>query len=547
MDLLITLAAAVDRLDPAIGAFLDHFRDGHVPLHLSFAIVAAALALLALLIVWGAAALGRIHRLRRLMRGIGSPAEFKRQFRRIDAALTASLFGPAWREYRQSLKASDDGVLYARRPDECLGLHAIDSASFPARFFAAMHGYFIGVGLLLTFVGLVAALKFAAAGVASADLAVAKQALNGLLSAASFKFMTSIAGLGCSLMLSIAARTVTYFIEGAALGLAHDLERVMVPIVAECVAYDQLAATRAQLVALERIASAPAANAGAASDHESLQHILKAFLTEMRGSAGTEMKQLAGKLSDIGDAMGQMQTHIGNSGQGFADQMSLAASRLLRAATTLEASLDGRVQKMGAKIDSLAGSFAKSEATFATVANKAAQDMAQRLGGVLGGFGDFTTSLQSQIASMREIASSLDSARRVLDDSAGTWMRSAAPVAASVEASRQIAAELGQVASRVGTAQRDMAEMARAMVQLSEKTSSVWDNYQSRFEKVDDDLQLVFDRLQGGTRAFGKEFMDFVGKLDSSFAEGMQALALGTEELREVAEILAIGVTAKAA
>jgi hypothetical protein len=547
MNLLITLAAAVDRLDPAIGAFLDHFRDEHVPLHLSFAIVAAALALLALLIVWGAAAFGRIRRLRRLMRGIGSPAELKHQFRRIDAALTASLFGPAWREYRQSLKASDDGVLYARRPDEYLGLHAIDSASFPARFFAAMHGYFIGIGLLLTFVGLVAALKFAAAGVASADLAVAKQALNGLLSAASFKFMTSIAGLGCSLMLSIAARTVTYFIEGAALGLAHDLERVMVPIVAECLAYDQLAATRAQLVALERIASAPAANAGAASDHDGLQHILKAFLTEMRGSAGTEMKQLAGKLSDIGDAMGQMQTHIGNSGQGFADQLSLAASRLLSAATTLQESLDGRVQKVGDKIDALAGTFAKSEAVFATVANKAAQDMAQRLGGVLGGFGDVTTSLQSQISSMREIASSLDAARRVLDDSAGNWMRSAAPVAASVEASRQIAAELGQVAGRVGTAQRDMAEMARAMVQLSEKTSTVWDNYQSRFEKVDDDLQLVFDRLQGGTRAFGKEFMDFVGKLDSSFAEGMQALALGTEELREVAEILAVGVTAKAA
>jgi hypothetical protein len=53
--------------------------------------------------------------------------------------------------------------------------------------------------------------------------------------------------------------------------------------------------------------------------------------------------------------------------------------------------------------------------------------------------------------------------------------------------------------------------------------------------------------LQGGTRAFGNEFMTFVGKLDSSLADGMQALSFGTDELRKVAEILSIDVKAKAA
>ena len=126
-------------------------------------------------------------------------------------------------------------------------------------------------------------------------------------------------------------------------------------------------------------------------------------------------------------------------------------------------------------------------------------------------------------------------------------MQSAAPIAASVEQSRQVAGELRQVADRVGAAQRDMAEMGRAVAQLSEKASSVWDNYRSRFEKVDSELEAVFERLQGGTRAFGKEVMDFVGKLDRSLAEGMQALSVGTEELREVAEMLAGDTKRKAA
>ena len=41
--------------------------------------------------------------------------------------------------------------------------------------------------------------------------------------------------------------------------------------------------------------------------------------------------------------------------------------------------------------------------------------------------------------------------------------------------------------------------------------------------------------------------MDFVGKLDTSLANGMQAFSLGTEELREVVQTLVVGVDAKAA
>jgi methyl-accepting chemotaxis protein len=384
--------------------------------------------------------------------------------------------------------------------------------------------------------------------VASPDLAVAKDALNALLAAASFKFMTSIAGLGSSLVLSVAARSMTYLVESAAQRLADDLERAMVPIVTEGLAYDQLAATRAQLHQLNKIGAAVAAPAapraapaGAdAAQHEALQQILTSFLAEMRGSAGTELKQLATKLSGVGDAVGRMQSHIGHSGQQFADQLSLAASRLLTAATSLQDSLDGRVERVGARIDGLAATFARGEALFSAAAEKAAH-------GMLGGFEAFDASLRSQIGSMREIVASLDGARQALDTSAATWTHCAAPVVAAVGASREITAELGKVADRVGTAQRDMAQMAKAVAQLSERVGTVWDNYSTRFEKIDDELQAVFERLQGGTRAFGEDVMDFVGKLDTSLANGMQAFSLGTEELREVAQMLVVGNDAKAA
>jgi hypothetical protein len=591
MDVFSGFASIVDRLDPDIVGFLDNFSDEHVPLRLSFAIVAAALVLLTVLAVWGSVAFFRLAKLRRALRPFQGQETFAQNFTRIDRALATSIVGAAWVDYRECLKLNPGRVLYPRRPDEYIGLHAIPSANYPARFFAAAHGYFIGVGLLLTFVGLVAALKFAAAGVASADLAIAKEALNALLSAASFKFMTSIAGLGCSLTLSVASRIMTYMIEGQAQGLAADLEANMAPIVAESVAYDQLAATREQLAALRQIGATLAKPAVAAPvaaarpepspvqngfDAKTLQGILTTFATEMRGSAGKEMKALTGTLAEVGHAIGGMQGHIDQSGQAFADQLNLAASSLLNAAITLQESVDRRVDRVGDRIDALADIFAKSESMFAGSAQKAAQNMAQsiktagdeiaigvaqatkslvmtsdslaqRLNGVLGGFDHFNQSLQSQMVSMQAIVGSLDSAKQVLDESAGIWVRSTAPVIASVDASRRVAAELGQVADRVSSTQHDMTEMAKAVTRLTDKASSVWDNYRNRFEKVDDDLQGVFERLQGGTRAFGKEVMEFVGELDASLAEGMNAFSAGTEELRKVAEILVVDVKAKAA
>jgi hypothetical protein len=604
MDFLVTLAGFVDGLDPGVAAFLDNFRDERVPLRLSLAIVAAALVLLVLLAGWGALAWLRIRRLRRLVGSVRAPAALSENFARIDAVLSASIFGASWTQYRACLKEEETRILYLRHPEEYFALHAISNRSFPARFFAAAHGYFIGIGLLLTFVGLVAALKFAAGGVASPDIAVAKQALNALLSAASFKFMTSIAGLGCSLVLSVGARTMTYAIENAAHGLARDLGTAMVPVFAEGLAYDQLAVSNQQLARLDKLDAGFAAGLDAAiapvvagiaglpaplvaaiaelrneiraTDHEALSRTLREFGKEMRGSAGSEIRQLAAKLAEIGDAIGRTQLHIGNSGRDFAEQTGLAATQLLNAATQMREAMDGRVNAVGDRIEALAETLARNQALFAAAATKAAQGMAEsvkgagdelalrmvestrglaatsdglalRVGAMLGGLDKVNLSLGDQVESMRQVVASLDGAKEALDASATSWTQSSVPVVAAVDASERVAGELRQVAERIVAAQREMADMAKAVTATAEKAALVWESYRSRFETVDEDLKLVFEHLQDGTRTFSREVTEFVGGLDANLANGLQALSVGTEELREVAETLLASVSRKAA
>jgi hypothetical protein len=551
MYLLTSLA---DRLDPTIGNFLAAFRDERIPVELSVAILAAAAVLLAAVFFSAASTVTRIRGLRALIRAGATRADFAANFAAIDRQFSISMFKDSWREYRKCLRPGDGTILYLRGAEEFLGLQAVDCKTFPARFFAAAHGYFIGIGLVLTFIGLVAALKFAATGVASSDLAVAKDALDALLAAAAFKFMTSIVGLGSSLALSIAARSATYAVESAALGLARDLERAMEPIFSECVAYDEFAATRAQLGQLQRIETgltqvalqrpaAPVVNTDTQTA-AMLQEVLAGFRAEMRNTAGGEMKQLAGKLSDVGGAIGAMQSHIGRSGEHFAEQIDLAATRLLAAASKLQESVDRRADaastRLEARIESLATAFSRGEAQLAGAADKAAGALAVSAS-------ELDANLRAQLGHMRDIVTLLDRTRDALGDSASSWMQCTVPVIAATEASRQVASELGQIVGQIGAAQSDMSDMAKAVAQLSERVGVVWDNYRRRFEKVDDEMQAVFERLQGGTRAFGEEVMDFVGKLDTSLASGMQALSLGTEELRQTAQMFVLPGNAKAA
>jgi hypothetical protein len=539
MDLFKSIAAQADGLTPIISALLTHFRDERVPVEFSAAISVMAALLLAAIVTFGIVAVLRVRRLRAAVAACDGPTAFKAAFAAIDQLLAASPFKESWREYRKCLRPGDGAILYLRRPDEFLALHTLSGRVFPARFFAAAHGYFIGIGLVLTFIGLVAALKFAATGIASPDVAVAKNALNALLAAAAFKFMTSIAGLGCALVLSIAARTMTYLVENEAIGLARDLEHAMEPMFSEGLAYDQLTATRAQLghllrieASLARKEAAPSPAASPALDHEALQKILASFLTELRASAANEMTQLAGKLSGVGEAIGTMQGHIGRSGEQFAAQIDLAATRLSAAAASLQQSVDARSEQAGARIeaqlDRLTAALARGETLLSSAGDKAA-------------------SLRAQIASMHDVAGLLDHVRQSLGETALEWTQCTAPVLASVEASRQVSSELRQVAGQVGAAQRDMAAMAKSVAQVSERIGTVWEHYRNHFEKVDDELQAAFDRLQGGTRAFGDEVMAFVGKLDASLASGMQAFSLGTEELRDVAQMFVINGRAKAA
>ena len=186
-----------------------------------------------------------------------SASSLHARFSSIDQRLEANpVIGQAWRAFVRTLVPvpGQDGVLGAtRRPREDLNEGILTSAGVNLRFYTAVPNYLVGLGLLFTFMGLVAALYFASAGVVAPSIQEAQDALRDLLAAATFKFVTSIAGLGASIVYSSREKTQLYRLGQRLDALCTALEQRLVPVTPEYLGTVQLGEMRSQSMLLRRL------------------------------------------------------------------------------------------------------------------------------------------------------------------------------------------------------------------------------------------------------------------------------------------------------
>lgn len=141
--------------------------------------------------------------------------QFASRFDEIDASLRAG--GPmsgglehAWRRYSRTLTSvGAPPIRSSQRPNGFFY-----AATPPPTWLGFAANIFVAMGLLATFLGLVAALTFAAQGMASDDMNAMQNALRDLLSAAASKFVTSIAGVSLSIILRLVERILTMDLRG---------------------------------------------------------------------------------------------------------------------------------------------------------------------------------------------------------------------------------------------------------------------------------------------------------------------------------------------
>lgn len=281
--------------------------------------------LLLALILWQSF-LARLRPLRRSLaraielvdKGEGT-AGFKQRFPAIFAGLAEDpVLGRAWRSYAASLTAvpgNDQAIGAPRPPRTAFDDRLLARVGLNLRFYQAVPNMLVGLGLLFTFMGLVAALHFASAGVTAADIREAQGALRELLAAATFKFVTSIAGLAASLVFSWREKVHLHAAQAEIRRFCALLEERLVPLTPEGLMVTQIEETRRinqRLVQLGRslIVRVPEGVEARLADELTLAtRPLKAALERVARRFETLDERVAGELVEASRAVRALTGH----------------------------------------------------------------------------------------------------------------------------------------------------------------------------------------------------------------------------------------------
>ncbi|MEO5376795.1 MAG: anti-phage defense ZorAB system protein ZorA [Magnetococcus sp. DMHC-6] len=577
--------------------------------------------------------LSTLDRVKRALKSISDYHDFVDQFSQFDEVMTREkILRHGWEEFKETLimpNATESGqIRNTVRPSVYLHMGSV-AGRLNLTLYQSFPNYFVGFGLLFTFIGLVAALHFASEGVAG-NVQQAKDSLENLLTAATFKFMTSIAGLLSSLLLSMLIKYWILYLHRQFDEFCQLLEERMIFVTPVSLAALQIEELKKQTLQLERFntdfavevakalemrfnnslgsvigqAMAPMVHSiegitksiGTMSQETMLQ-LVDRFKTSMDGSVGTEMNALVQTLtllqetlhktiSGLGESSGsfgervdktaeRLESLIAGAGQNMENSIASSASLLTKTLDTASQSLQADSLKVSEEfssiIEKIAKGFYHSLSKSATVwkeellasANEVRRAMdeagqlltkrmdtsTQRLEETIFPFAEQMQGVNKTLYLLDDRLKSLlenfdSSILRLLqvimgmDQSFQQLQESGAPIAQTAERFSKAAQQMESTFQSMKNTQEEITNTARIVYEGAQQVQNNWENYRQRFEKVDEDLSSIFDKIQEGTEAYHYRVHEYVIQIDHHFTNSMNLLGGGIEQLKETIEDL---------
>jgi len=410
----------------------------------------------------------------------------------------------AWDEFRETLiEDKTDSRPVLRNTIRPSSFFNLEDLHYGPGFSRYMPGLFVTVGLFLTFLGLIAALR-QITGLSDASPEDMRASLEGLLGAASAKFIMSLTGLLASILFTILLRTLTGKVEGRIHSLCAALEARLTFVSLESVAMEQLTIARGQKDSFMEIGTTLVAELG-----RSLQ---KEIPESISSSISAAMAPLLDKVGKAGaDGVGQMVTDLSSR---FSEDVGRAlsdASAQLSAAGDKIASLSDRMDRssgqMGQEMEASVGKLAKAAEDLSARLASAAEttdgklnEGAERLLGIM------NQTLEGIRRNTAEGADALKAAAADMRASAGTFREEldAAAASGSDAVRSRMEAAGSEVEGVITQAGRGMADLVTRSGQDLLSASGEF-HEKIRTDLVDpiievvDQLDKMADRLRDGS------------------------------------------------
>ncbi|WP_170971261.1 anti-phage ZorAB system protein ZorA [Mesorhizobium sp. GR13] len=536
----------------------------------------------------------------------GSRGEIRKSFASGFEALQEHLsrnrlIGHAWIEFEETLfdTDSDRAIGNTVRPQVFFNPALARERMSGLKMMNAVPSYFVGIGLLLTFVGLVLALYKAGAAARAGDANTMAMQMGELLQIATFKFSTSIAGLGASILLSIFFRWFFVLIEGAFDRFNAALERGLLYHAPQSISMEISRTMQDQLVQLKDITQgdffarmgseiAPRLNAAigeamapiteqignavgslATNNQDGVQQMLRSFVDSLQHSAGTEMRELAATLKQLQMSIGEMQGSVRGSGDDFAAKLSEAADNLNRmverAGQSFEASSTQSRDALAAVVESLRQTMEKAnadmDAALGTAASGASAKLEAAMGTVMGKldeqiiavgerFGELATSMQAISGALSSQKVALEGASTEARNTAQAFAESATSVRAATapllsvgdkftSAAEQLATSVGTTLETLGAAKGEISALAEALSTTNATTRAFWSDFAAKFDNVDTALANAVEALDRSTSDQQQRLQDHVRAVDQGLTDAIGKLSPLLGSISDSAESIA--------
>ena len=245
---------------------------------------------------------------------------------------------------------------------------------------------FVGLGLLGTFIGLIAALTFSTQSLTSAvDQEQIKAALSKLLTTAAAKFYISAAGLVASLILSLVIRLVLKHLHGLVHKINDALDERLLFVSEQAITEKQLSIQQDSLDELRLLNTNIAMKIGDA----------------VRSAVQASNDNLTNKLSDIADSFAKLVDASGQgAGKAVGEAMKGALDTSLRQASDAIGGIATELKDLPARLSATIHSIQNA-------GNSAAQQQEQLATKIREGGDDYMKSLSSLAAENVKVEGSL--------------------------------------------------------------------------------------------------------------------------------------------
>jgi len=378
--------------------------------------------------------------------------------------------------------------------------------------FETMPNLLIGFGLMCTFIFLAVALQQAGLALNALDVSARQQdqALQSLIATAGGKFITSIAGLLCSLVWNWRAKVALENLQMGIDTLCHTLRSHVPDNAAE-------ASVRMQLALFQDILDENRSQVG------QLRRFEGDFANAIGDALSRNMQPAFDKLATLTDSIQASSQSFGHAGSQAASELSKAGAVLTQGIEHGLASFSEAVHTLSQTIHTTRGTVTDLDAALtraATVGNQGTQQLET----LLGSFGQTIATVQAAMSGLQATVATMDQTADKFKDSASTIENSVSLQRAAATDFKDALVPMNQALGQTVQTLQDSAASAETAL----------GHVRTHLQEAQQALNGTVVSLTQGVSGYSTQIAELHTKMDQHLASAVNQLSGSITNLEEV-------------